>query len=162
MGAPHCPLSTCLSLTLTGLSLNPTWPVPSCLILSRGNPRLLFCAPQFLPAGCCLVAMVIFENVSGCRFSSSLQGQSLLWEALRLPGRRRNCQRLRDPKALEPRLTLDSRWGLPGLRASNVGQVAKQWPWGPGWITVSSSNWGQGAWLPRIPSGDSRSSLTVC
>lgn len=36
-----------------------------------------------------------------------------------------NCQGVRDPKALEPRLTLDLYWGLPGLRARNVGQVAK-------------------------------------
>lgn len=62
-----------------------------------------------------------------------------------------NCQRVRDLKALGPRLTLDLRWGLPGLRARNVGQVAKEWPWGPGQRRVSSSsNWGQGAWVARV------------
>lgn len=70
-------------------------------------------------------------------------GQSLLWEALGLPGRQ-GAVRGSGPKALESGLTLDLCWGLPGLRARNVGQVAKQRPWGPGQRAVSSSNWGQG------------------
>lgn len=96
-----------------------------------------------------LVAMVIFENVSGCRLSSSLQARAFCggpW----VTRQTENRQRVRDPEALEPRLTLGLHWGLPGLRARNVGQVAKEWPWGPGRRTVSSSNWGQGAWVAWV------------
>lgn len=67
--------------------------------------------------------MVIFENVNGCWFPSSLQATASC-------GRPLGCQADREPtegpKALEPRLTLDLCWGLSGLRAKNVGQVAKQ------------------------------------
>lgn len=153
------------SLALTGLSPQPcTACAPAAWFSPRGAHACCSVLPQLLPAGCCAVAMVIFENVNGCWFPSSLQATASC-------GRPLGCQADREPsegpKALESRLTLDLWWGLPGLRAKNVGQVAKQRPWGLGQRAVSSKQQlGTGCLghlgCPRGLQGRLLSSLTVC